>query len=238
MSPTSTDRESIAAACLFLVTFLIVLTAVSTGSAPAWAKASESGIDPSSQDRETIPTIQPTIPAEDDGEPLEEALQIDLHGAPSPFCPGHTLYYTLVMTNVRQGPMHNLLISYTLPNHTCCPQNGPATTIPFSETLNTLLWYTDTVAVSQTVTVELMLHSFASIVNGSTVTSTFFIDSDEIAAGEVAVGVTANDAVCEPTATPTHTPTHTPTATPTPTCTPTPTPTQLENLLYLPLIFQ
>ena len=237
MSPTSIDRESVVAACLFLITFLLVLTAIPAGSDPARAAApADSEIGSLS-----TPQTQPTIPNGDEDEPLGKALDVDLQGAPSTFCPGHTLYYTLVITNVRQSPMHNLIISHTLPDRTCCPQNGNDTTIPFSETLNSLLWYTDTLAVGQPITVELLIHSFRSIVTGDVVTSSFFIDSEEIAPGKVAVGLTADNAVCEPTATPTNTPTPTPTATSTPTATPTPssTPTlpKWENVLYLPLIF-
>lgn len=237
MSAISIDRESVIAACLFLVTFLLIATAIPASSDPARAAAPE-GSEIASL---STPQTQPTIPNGDDDEPLEEALDVDLRGAPSTFCPGHTLYYTLVMTNVRQGPVHNLIISHTLPDRTCCPENGNRTTIPFTETVNSLLWYTDTLPVGQPVTVELLLHSFGSIVTGDVLTSSFSIDSEEIAPGKVAVGLTADSSECEATATPTNTPTPTPTATTTPTTTPTPSPTptltKWENVLYLPLIF-
>ena len=162
---------------------------------------------------------------------LYEAAQVALTGAPEPFCPGYTLYYTLMMTNTTDTAISNLVISDTLPAlWTCCPVDGPGTMIAGAYDLgsNTVVWDLSALGVDQVVRIELELHSFTTTPPGETVTNTFVLAADKFpGSGQVSLGMTADDSACAPVATPTHTPTptNTPTSTPTPTPTSTPTPT-------------
>ena len=164
---------------------------------------------------------------------LFSALDATLTGGPDPFCPGYTLYYTLIVTNTASTAINNLVISDTLlAGRTCCPADGPGTMVAgaYNEAINTVVWDVGTLAIDDVVRIELELHSFSNTPSGETITNTFDLNADEFAGPvQVSLGMTADESACGATATPTATSTPTPTATPTPTSTPTatltPTPT-------------
>ena len=178
-----------------------------------------------------------TVPA-----PLD--LSVSLVGGPDPFCPGSNPSYTFSLTNTLSIPLSNVVITSTLPGDTCCAVDAQESTVSgvFDAGNNAMVWVVGDVEVGQVVRAGMSLHTFTNFVPGQILTNTFTYMSDQhTEPDEVAVGLVADDTVCEPTPTPTSTPTNTPTNTPTatptatPTTTPTPSPTPPGRIL-LPLV--
>jgi len=173
-----------------------------------------------------------------------ESRSMSLAAGPEPFCPGWTLFYTFRLTNTQAVTLTNLTATNDLPVNTCCAANEPGSQAmgSYNEATNRMTWSLGPLPPGQTLELRWSLHSFTSLVSGSTLTNTLVCSATELTEpGTLAVGLTADDSICAVTPTPTSTPTPitpTPTVTiyPSPSPTPTLTPTS-RGPLYLPLVF-
>jgi uncharacterized repeat protein (TIGR01451 family) len=164
----------------------------------------------------------------------EQELVVSLASGPETFCPGWSLYYTLLITNTFDAPLADVVVSDTLPAGVCCPADGAKTDVmmDWDEESGVATWQVGTIPAGETAKLDFTLHSMSSLSSGTVISNAVTVDAaglDEPVVLEV--GNTADDTICGATPTPTMTPS------PTPTMTPEPTPTAAHNVL-LPLMFK
>jgi len=158
-------------------------------------------------------------------------LPVHMTGCPDDFCPGWNLRYSFSLTNTLPITLTNLLITDTMPSHTCCPVDAfwtmlPGTVIPGG---GAMYWEVPELPPGEVIRVGVEIHSFSDLWDGATVTNTIEYLADQMPWTESAsISLMADTSTCwgpDPTATPAATATSTATSTMTATATATPTPT-------------
>ena len=161
-------------------------------------------------------------------------LQANMSAGPNPFCPGHSLYYALDLSNAGVSPLTNVVVASTMPSEVCCPRDGPGTTVPgvWDEQAGTVTWQLGGLAPGEAARVESTLHSYSTLKSGDVVSNSFGYFADQLSEStDVQTALVADEAVCPPTATATPTVTQSPTAT----SAPTPTATVMVQAAHLAL---
>ena len=180
------------------------------------------------------PTSTPTPTVTPTSTPTPN-LQAHMSAGPNPFCPGHTLYYALDLTNAGVNGLSHVVVTNIMPSGVCCPQDGPGSTVVgvWEEQAETMTWNLGDLAPGQAARVEAILHSYSTLKSGEVISNTFSYAADQLQdAIEVGVPLLAERSVCPPAGTATPTITQSPTAT----SAPTPTAIATESWLWLPLV--
>jgi uncharacterized repeat protein (TIGR01451 family) len=154
-----------------------------------------------------------------------------------PHCAGWKQRYTIPFTNDGGAPLTNLEVLARLPEHTE-PVLEDSTPGAQYEGDGRVIWSFDSVAVGETVVLNLEIRVWSSVADGTVLTTCVEISSDQLAP-EVDCEPMTIERCTAPTPLPTSTFTPTPTVTdtPVPTITPTPTGIVIEgHWLHLPLI--
>ena len=136
-----------------------------------------------------------------------EDLDVSLVGRPDPFCPGHTVTYTLRIVNDSPIALADMTVEDEAPPGTCCPADGAASTVPGSISApDTMTWNVGSLDMGQSERIDVKLHTFSSLRTGDVITNTFAISATGLAeVGYVGSALTADVAQCPAQPTPTAT---------------------------------
>jgi len=155
-------------------------------------------------------------------------LPVEMTGCPDDFCPGYNLRYSFSLTNSLDIAMTNLVITDTLPPHTCCPIDAPWTMLPgtVGSGGTFMYWTVPELPPGEMIRVGIEIHSASNLPDESTVTNTFVYMADQMGVeDQESISLVVDSSNCgqaTPTASPTATATPTASVTPTATATPTP----------------
>jgi len=164
----------------------------------------------------TLTTAHPTDRTLDFG--FSSALGISKFRPHGDVVATYTFWYYIYVSNHSDQPLHNVVISDTLPDGIApySVQVSPGGTF---DGINTVTWVLDSLEPEAMTYVWISANTYASAAGS-------YLHNTALASSRQAPPVSAEDiAWVHYPPQPTHTPTHTPTSTATATCTPTPTPT-------------